>query len=251
MTTNFKEYANYYDSLYLEKEYGRECDYLENLWQTYSSAAPCTILDIGCGTGGHALELAARHHRMTGIDRSPSMLAIARQKAAARNLTVSFHEADIRRFQLPQTFDAAIAMFAVLGYLTTAEDFRGALLCIRQHLRTGGLFVFDLWHKEAVLAIGPEERILKFDHHGTTLTRHARPQLDPAASLAYIHYTLTDPDGSLLAAEIHRVRFFSMEELSDHAGDCGFEMLAGHPFMEPGNSISSREWNIACVLRAA
>ena len=56
-------------------------------------------LDVGCGTGFLALELAARGHRVTGVDFSPAMLAEARRKAAARGATIRFEEADAE--QLP------------------------------------------------------------------------------------------------------------------------------------------------------
>ncbi|HTV88698.1 MAG TPA: methyltransferase domain-containing protein [Stellaceae bacterium] len=51
-------------------------------------------LDVGCGTGFLSLELAARGHRVTGVDLAPAMLALARQKAAARGLSVRFEAAD-------------------------------------------------------------------------------------------------------------------------------------------------------------
>src|SRR6266542_918832 len=56
-------------------------------------------LDAGCGTGFLSLELAARGHRVTGIDFAPAMLAEARRKTAARSLAVRFEEADAE--QLP------------------------------------------------------------------------------------------------------------------------------------------------------
>src|SRR5262252_10307285 len=51
-------------------------------------------LDVGCGTGFLSLELAARGHRVTGIDFAPQMLAEARQKAAEQGAAISFEEAD-------------------------------------------------------------------------------------------------------------------------------------------------------------
>jgi ubiquinone/menaquinone biosynthesis C-methylase UbiE len=67
-------------------------------------------LDIGCGTGFLSLELAARGHRVTGVDFAPAMLALARQKAAERGAAIRFEEADAE--QLPfaaASFDLAIS----------------------------------------------------------------------------------------------------------------------------------------------
>jgi ubiquinone/menaquinone biosynthesis C-methylase UbiE len=67
-------------------------------------------LDIGCGTGFLSLELAARGHRVTGVDFAPAMLALARQKAAERHAAIRFEAADAE--QLPfaaGSFDLAVS----------------------------------------------------------------------------------------------------------------------------------------------
>ncbi len=67
-------------------------------------------LDIGCGTGFLSLELAARGHRVTGVDFAPAMLASARRKAAERRAAIRFEEADAE--QLPfaaASFDLAVS----------------------------------------------------------------------------------------------------------------------------------------------
>src|SRR5262245_46423454 len=58
-------------------------------------------LDIGCGTGFLAFELAGRGHRVTGVDFAPAMLAEARRKAAARGTTIRFEEADAENLPFP------------------------------------------------------------------------------------------------------------------------------------------------------
>jgi ubiquinone/menaquinone biosynthesis C-methylase UbiE len=71
---------------------------------------PLDALDAGCGTGFLALELAARGHRVTGIDFAPAMLAEARRKAAERAIAVAFEEADAERLPFaPGRFDLAIS----------------------------------------------------------------------------------------------------------------------------------------------
>jgi len=67
-------------------------------------------LDAGCGTGFLSFELAARGHRVTGVDFAPAMLAEARRKAAGRNASVRFEEADAERLPFPPgSFDLAIS----------------------------------------------------------------------------------------------------------------------------------------------
>ena len=71
---------------------------------------PLEALDSGCGTGFLSFELAARGHRVTGVDFAPSMLAEARRKAAEQNLPVRFEEADAERLPFPAaSFDLALS----------------------------------------------------------------------------------------------------------------------------------------------
>jgi ubiquinone/menaquinone biosynthesis C-methylase UbiE len=68
------------------------------------------VVDLGCGTGFLALELALRGHRVTGIDFAPAMIAAARKKAAERDLSVHFKEADAESLPYgPHSFDLAIS----------------------------------------------------------------------------------------------------------------------------------------------
>ena len=71
---------------------------------------PLEALDAGCGTGFLSFELAARGHRVTGVDFAPAMLAEARRKAAERTVSVRFEEADAEQLPFPpHSFDLAIS----------------------------------------------------------------------------------------------------------------------------------------------
>jgi ubiquinone/menaquinone biosynthesis C-methylase UbiE len=73
-------------------------------------AGPIDAFDAGCGTGFLSLELAARGNRVTGVDFAPSMLELARGKAAARGLSVRFEQADAENLPFaPHSFDLAIS----------------------------------------------------------------------------------------------------------------------------------------------
>jgi SAM-dependent methyltransferase len=179
-----REYAEQYDVLYGAKNYAAECDLIEGAIARYSRRPVDTVLDLGCGTGGHALPLAQRGYRVTGVDRSAAMLAHAVRKAAGSVDTAdrrpAFVAGDLRTIALGGTFDAAVMMFAVLGYQLTDEDVRATLRNVRAHLRRRGLFIFDVWHGPAVLAIGPSDTVKTFANTGGTFRRVASGVLDSA-----------------------------------------------------------------------
>ncbi|MGH2621006.1 MAG: class I SAM-dependent DNA methyltransferase, partial [Anaerolineales bacterium] len=173
-------YAPQYDRLYADKDYAAECDLIEEVFQRYGGQPITSILDLGCGTGGHAFPLAARGYRVTGVDVSPAMLREAERKLAGhtRDSVPEFVLGDIRELELDRQFDAALMMFAVLGYQASDADLQLALQSVRRHLRPGGLFVGDFWYGPTVLRVAPSDRIKQVDLDGQQLVRSATTTLD-------------------------------------------------------------------------
>jgi len=71
---SFTKYSKYYDLLYHDKDYSQECDFIEQILRSYTLEPVKTILDGGCGTGGHAIPLANKGYEITGIDASEAMV---------------------------------------------------------------------------------------------------------------------------------------------------------------------------------
>ena len=100
------------------------------------------LLDVPCGNGRHALELARRGCRMTGVDLSREFIAEARAAAKAEHLPVDFVETDMRRLRWRNHFDGALCMGNSFGYL----EFPGMVQFVRklgQALRRQGSFVIE------------------------------------------------------------------------------------------------------------
>ena len=107
------------------------------------------ILDIGCGTGRHAVELARQGFRVTGLDISIGMLEQARQKAHDAGVTVNWIQSDANRFSLPGMFDAVICLCeGAFGLLGSGDDPIGQPLAILRNASTamkpGGRCLFTV-----------------------------------------------------------------------------------------------------------
>ncbi|MEX2194810.1 MAG: methyltransferase domain-containing protein [Thermoleophilaceae bacterium] len=108
------------------------------LWHELASAASGPVLDIGCGTGRVALDLAARGHDLTGVDSEPALVAELSTRARARALRVRAHALDARVLELGRTFALAIAPMQVAQLLGGPEGRAAMLAAVRRHLPLGG-----------------------------------------------------------------------------------------------------------------
>ena len=154
MTTLFREYAQYYDLLYQDKDYSGEARFVARLLGRClgKPAEQTEILDLACGTGRHAQELAGMGYRVEGSDLSADMVAIASDRAESLGLSIRFYNESFQScHRIDRRYDAVIAMFSAIDYLTDDSDIEQSLRHIRGLLREGGVFVFDFWNGNAIL----------------------------------------------------------------------------------------------------
>ncbi len=141
--------------MYATKDYEQECNLVEQAFEHFAGGPVRSVLDVGCGTGGHAIPLAQRGYEVVAVDRSSDMVARARHKAEELGAELTLAEGDALTLDLGRRFDAAIVMFAVVGYQLTNAAVRALLATVRRHLRAGGVLVFDVWHGPGVIASPP------------------------------------------------------------------------------------------------
>jgi SAM-dependent methyltransferase len=241
------DYADSYDALYADKDYGAECDLLEEIFR--GAGRPIrSVLDLGCGTGRHSVELARRGYEVTGVDLSEAMLERARRRAVDRAAgRTAFVRGDIQTVQLGMRFDAVVSMFAVVGYQIGDAAVRSTLANVRRHLETGGLFVFDVWYGPAVLAVGPSVRVKVVTTEAGAIERRAVGTLEPEGHVCSVTYELTRrrvglPD--VTAFETHRMRYFFETELGGFLEASGLALRSVSAFPDVQNPPSAASWNV-------
>jgi len=248
-----EKYARCYDLLYGDKAYETECEFVETIFRNYLPRRVQTILELGCGTGGHAIPLARRGYAVTGIDASDAMVAVARGKAQESGLTLGLQQMDIRQFDLDDTFDACICMFNVIGYITENRDIQSLLKSVRRHLKEDSLFVFDCWNGLAVLRLLPSVTTKKVADNERKITRIAQPKLDAFQHLCEVNYQVEIVQGNTLEEinETHLVRFFFPQEMKHYLEETGFKVLKICPFLNLDGIADENEWNISFIAKIA
>ncbi|QFZ20772.1 class I SAM-dependent methyltransferase [Saccharothrix syringae] len=108
------------------------------------------VLDVPCGTGRHAVSLAARGHRVTCVDLSEDYLDATRRRAVGHGVAVDVVRADMRDLTaLPGgSFDAAVNMYTSFGYFDRDEDNARAAAAIARVLRPGGRLLVDVVNRD-------------------------------------------------------------------------------------------------------
>jgi 2-polyprenyl-3-methyl-5-hydroxy-6-metoxy-1,4-benzoquinol methylase len=103
----FENYGQKYDAENFTHGAIGECDFIE---QELKYTKSLKILDVGCGTGRHTIELTKRGYSVTGIDLSESQLEWAKEKARFNSLAIDFQRQDARNLPFNQEFDVAIML---------------------------------------------------------------------------------------------------------------------------------------------
>lgn len=253
--TTFGKYARFYDDLYQDKDYKKECDFIEKVLKKFSSREIRTILDLGCGTASHDILLAKRGYDITGIDVSSEMLKIAKQKIKREGLKISLHKGNIQTARLGKKFDAVISMFNVMGYQITNKAFEKALVTARAHLKKGGLFVFDVWFGPAVLNDKSKSKTkVVYGTEGEKITRRSKCQADIANQVVEISFITEKHFKRRLITrnrECHRIHFFFPNEIRILLKKSGLTTIKICPFSKLEKRVMESDWNIAVVSERA
>lgn len=136
----FENYARKYDRECFVQGTAGECDFIE---REIGADKTKRILDIGCGTGRHAIELTRRGYAVVGVDLSDSQLVRARAKAAEQGAHVDFRKMDARNLPFAGEFDLAIMLCeGAFSLMETDEMNFRILLGAARALRPGGQLIF-------------------------------------------------------------------------------------------------------------
>lgn len=253
-TEVFDTYASYYDLLYRDKDYATEAAYIHSLIQRYKTNS-CDILELGCGTGGHALRLARYGYRVTGIDRSEAMISQAQTLTASRpDLlekglgNIEFAKGDLRDFRAGKTFDVVLALFHVISYQTSNDDLMAAMATAAIHLQPEGLFIFDCWYGPGVLSDPPLTRVRRLKGDDVSIVRIAEPDHHPNENCVDVHYEIIveGSRGLERIREVHPMRYLFSPEVDLLFKISGLRRLALlHWLKDDAPSLES--WN-ACFI---
>jgi len=214
-----------------------------DVWRDLAGGVAGPVLDLGCGTGRVALDLAARGHDVTGLDSDRALVEALRSRADAQGLTVATSVADVRSFELGRRFGLAISPMQVVQLLGGPDGRAKMLASVRRHLEPGGVFAlavanpFDDWSDEESLPPLPDVR----EQDGWVYS--STPLAVRRAGDAFVidrRRQAVSPDGQL-EEELTTITLDSLpaEALEREAAQAGFGVLPRRTVAETADYVGS------------
>lgn len=246
---NFNTYALYYDLLYKDKNYYKEALFIDTLIKRHHPAA-ITVLDLGCGTGKHAMELLNLGYDVIGIDRSQQMIDLAKRYTKKETI---FFQGDLTDIRLEKNFDVVVSLFDVMSYQITNEDVNNAFRTAFEHLQPGGVFIFDSWYGPGVLNDPPAETIKKIENDKLEIERKAFPTIGTDKNIVHVHYHVAVKDKrdgkDFFIEEEHPMRYFFLDEIQDFAGKHNLHLVHTYQWFIENEDINDNCWKAIYVLQ--
>jgi len=175
------------------------------------------VLDLACGYGRHAIEMARRGIAVTGVDLSPRYLELAAEDARAAGVEVRWLARDMRKLDFDEEFDGAYSFFTSFGYYGDAEN-EGVIARLARALRPGARLLLDLVNRDRMLAQPPGRTWNQREDGGLLMEEYA---LDPRTSRLRVRLTLIDPAAGARPIKEYDVRLYTCAELTALLGRHG------------------------------
>ncbi len=183
-----------------------------------SSRAPCTLLHLGCGAGGHDT-IFKRHFAVTGVDLSRGML----DKARLRHPDLEYIEDDMRTVRLGREFDAVVIPDSI-DYMRSLSELRMAVETAAAHLKTGGILLVagktrEIFRANNFAYTGEQEHL-----HVTLLENNYINPYRPDTYEATLVYLIRERGELTIHTECHVLGLFSQEAWEKVFAEAGLSL---------------------------
>lgn len=224
----FKNYAYYYNLFYGNKNYQSEANVINQLLKSHAKDKTIkTVLNIGCGTGRHDVELAKLGYKMTGIDFSEDMIEIANADKGGMSEN-QFQVGDARNYRTDKKYDAVISLFHVMSYQNSNEDILRSFGTVERLLDKDNLFLFDVWYGPGVLTDKPTVRMKELEDDTNKIMRIANPVMYVDKNVVDVNYQvlITNKETNITQEikETHSMRYYFEPEIRKYLELCGMEL---------------------------
>ncbi|MBF0381528.1 MAG: class I SAM-dependent methyltransferase [Magnetococcales bacterium] len=246
-------FYRYYDALFANKEYALEVAAINRLAEQLNNTKVGTVLEIGCGTGGHSLEIAKLGLPLTAIDLDHNMLKQTQKKLQDQKLNnVTLHHGPVETLK-ESGFSLAIAMFNVVNYLPNSEGLQNFFSAISRRMLSGGVLIFDCWNGVAALRSPPGEKNSVVQIGEEEISCHLRSETDLFRQKTILTYAIDvrDSKEQLIATGEHSFMqtLWTPMQIMDAMTMAGLEISHCSPLNDLSKQADHNDWKIQFVGR--
>ena len=222
-------FTEFFDDVYLrvfDPELGpqRTAEEVDAVLALAQPAPGARVLDVACGQGRHAIELARRGYAVTGLDLSGELLDAARDRAAQAGVDVTWLRQDMREPAPGPPHDLVLNLFNAFGYLPSDADDAQALAAMAGALAPGGTLVMEVGNREAQIRDDRPAEVHRIDDH---LELVERREIDLRTSRLHVEYLYVE-DERVARRRHHVVRLYTLTELVALHAAVGLTVEAVH-----------------------
>jgi SAM-dependent methyltransferase len=209
-----------YFDLYAQADTQLALQEVDGMVELLGLAPGSRVLDVCCGYGRHAIELAKRGHQVTGVDLSPLQIEAARENAQAAGVEVDFVVGDAREMGYREAFDVTLNLFTSFGFFEDEADNLAMLASIARASAPGGRLLLDLWNREKQIR---DFRPLEVEERADGVRIEKRWAFDAWGGRLNWRNQVTFPDGRVERWE-HSIRAYTLVELRQMLEQVGFKL---------------------------
>ena len=222
----YESIASVYDEINAEIDYDLWADTISEWLSENGCPQNGVILDLGCGTGSMTIPLAKRGFDMIGLDLSPDMLSIAREREEREGVSqILWTMQDMTDFSLYGMVDGVVSCLDSINHLSEKAELTACFDCISQYLLPNGIFIFDVNSQYKFETLYAEETYAFETDHAFCVWQNDYDEENHLCDFYITVFTETK-DGSYEREDSHQVeRYYSIEELREALDQSGFELI--------------------------
>ncbi len=240
-----------YDKLYALKDYAKEVNDLMMIVEKLHPGPVYKILEIGCGTGNHTVELAKTKTKIVALDTDICMVDIAREKTKElKNVKIVFDPTEAIK---EQEFDVALAMFNVITYIPDIKTLLSFFNTVSSCLKHNGVFIFDCWNGIAVIKDPPGLKVIEADDGNRKINCEIISSTDLFNQKVRLEYKLkvSEPGGYIVARDSYMLdqTLWTPQQIKFALEENKFQVLECCKNFQPGKQAEESDWKIMFICK--